>query len=267
MHISIIISYYKNLENLKLILRALENQSSRDFELIVSEDDHNLETQNFITKNRSSLSYPIQHLWQEEDRGFRKTQMLNRSIQIAKHDFIVFIDGDCIPHPRFVESYTHATQSGYIYWGRRVMLDQDTSQKILDSGDFKYLKTSYLLQSGSTHIREGVYLHGISLGLKQRGIWGCNWGIHKKDLYTVNGYDEDYNKAGIGEDTDIEWRLLAAGIAKKSMKNKAIVYHLFHESNYSQEDVQYNQKLLDIKVSEGKYFCSNGIIKSEKEST
>ena len=40
MQASVIISYYKNLPNLELVLLALEKQTAReDFEVIVSEDD------------------------------------------------------------------------------------------------------------------------------------------------------------------------------------------------------------------------------------
>ena len=41
MKITIIISYYKALTNLKLILKALNNQSNNNFEVIISEDDQN----------------------------------------------------------------------------------------------------------------------------------------------------------------------------------------------------------------------------------
>ena len=79
--------------------------------------------------------------------------------------------------------------------------------------------------------------------MKDKGLLGCNWGILKKHLVEVNGFDEDYIRAAVGEDTDVEWRLKRSGIGSKSMKNKAIVYHLHHERSYSNEGVEKNREL------------------------
>ena len=45
--ISIVISYYKALGDLKLILKALNQQSKSDFEVIISEDDTTQNTKKF----------------------------------------------------------------------------------------------------------------------------------------------------------------------------------------------------------------------------
>jgi len=46
---SVIISYYKNIPNLELILLALNNQTAKGrFEVIVSEDDDARETIDFL---------------------------------------------------------------------------------------------------------------------------------------------------------------------------------------------------------------------------
>jgi hypothetical protein len=49
----------------------------------------------------------------------------------------------------------------------------------------------------------------------------------------VGGFDEQYNEPGIGEDTDINWRLEQCGIYTLQIKNHAIQYHLYHPENYS----------------------------------
>jgi len=99
------------------------------------------------------------------------------------------------------------------------------------------------------------------LGIKKRNLLGCNWGILRKHLLEVNGFDEDYAHAGVGEDVDIEWRLTASGIKKYSMKNKAILYHLYHERIYSEDGVKNNYKLLEQKKQMNEIKCKNGIQK------
>jgi len=90
---------------------------------------------------------------------------------------------------------------------------------------------------------------------------GCNWGIERKHLLKVNGFDEDYVSAGVGEDVDIEWRLKEIGIKPKSMKYRSIVYHLWHPRTYTDEKVQANYRILEKKKKEGKLYCLKGIEK------
>ena len=77
----------------------------------------------------------------------------------------------------------------------------------------------------------------------------------------MNGFDEDYKYAGVSEDGDIEWRLIAKGIRPESVKNKAIVYHLYHNKWYSDQNERLNFELMQQKVRQNQIKCSNGIVK------
>ncbi|WP_442266262.1 glycosyltransferase [Tenacibaculum sp. ZS6-P6] len=261
--ISIIISYYKALDNLKLILEALNHQSSKEFEAIVSEDDNNQETIDFLKSFRNQYNFQILHVNQEKDDGFRKTMMLNKSIRASNGETLVFIDGDCIPHKHFVKTYINNVEEGVMLKGRRVMLGEKITNKVTSNKTIKPLNTISILLSDSDKKKEGIYLKNKSLivTMKDKGLLGCNWGIQKKHLIEINGFDEDYVRAAVGEDTDIEWRLKRIGIGSKSMKNKAIVYHLHHERGYSQEGVEINRVLLRDKMNKDLYICLNGLEK------
>jgi hypothetical protein len=65
--------------------------------------------------------------------------------------------------------------------------------------------------------------------------------------------------AGVGEDVDIEWRMKESGIKFKSLKFKAIQYHLNHSLNYT-SDAE-NIDLLIEKKGLGQIICLNGILK------
>jgi GT2 family glycosyltransferase len=91
------------------------------------------------------------------------------------------------------------------------------------------------------------------------GIWGCNWGVHRAPLEAVNGFDEDYVNAGVGEDVDVEWRLLATGVALESVKHRAIVYHLHHPAAYSGGDVAIGRELLRRKQEANQLRCARGL--------
>ncbi len=255
--ISVIICVYKNSTNLRFIFEYLKRQSFQRFEVIVAEDDNSPEMSSFIQNSRAQYSFSIRHVSQQ-DQGFRKCKILNAAILASQADFLVFLDGDCLPHPQFLEQYHQAKKEKYALVGRRVMLSAIFSEKLINNN--MKINMLNMIKYKCDRIEEGIYFPFLNVFKnKARGIWGCNWGILKKYLLDVNGYDEDYIKAGIGEDTDIEWRLLKSGITLKSMKFKAIVYHLYHKENYS--STSENEDLLKVKKLEGHSICLNGIKK------
>jgi glycosyltransferase involved in cell wall biosynthesis len=257
--ISLIISYYKRLDFLELILLSLDKQSYRNFEIIIAEDDNDPATVEFLSKFRHLHEYNIKHVFQE-DKGFRKTRILNMAVKSATGDKIVFIDGDCIPHRHFLKEYEKAITNHVFCYGRRVFLSRKHTDIILNTASVKKMNTFMAFLYGGKSIGAGLYLpFKKNIDKQHRRILGCNWGILRKNILAVNGFDEDYNRAGVGEDFDIDWRLKKTGLKVKSMKGKAIVYHLFHKANYNPSDTEFVEKLLAEKKLEGNAFCINGI--------
>ena len=256
--VSVIISHYNNVANLALILDALTKQSATGFEVIVSEDGQDPKTAAFLDSKR--YPFPLQHTTQE-DIGFRKNRILNTSIQAAKGSFLVFIDGDCIPHKHFVKAYQKVKESNKICYGRRVMLSEKITTTLQKKMQFDGLSLSDLILGGAKMWKEGIYTT-IPLSSKERGLKGCNWGIKKDLLVQINGFDEAYVHATVGEDDDVEWRLKGVGLTKYSMKNKAIVYHLNHKRSYNQEGTKINQKLMQQRAKVKQFVCKDGISKN-----
>ncbi len=261
MEISVIIAYYDNLRNLEILLEAFERQSFFDFELIIAEDNNDPKTETFLESSRKNYFFPIQHVNQEEKIGFRKTTMLNKAVRLAEGNTLVFIDADCIPHPEFLKEYKKNTKSGVFLFGRRVLLGKKITGTIYEEKSLSPLRFPSLLLSDSTLKKEGLYWPYFDLHFKERKLSGCNWGIKKKDLLGVNGFDEDYVRPGVGEDHDIEWRLKGKGLKMKSIKNKAIVYHLYHPKNSTKDDALFNDSLIDQKKQAFHVSCINGLEK------
>jgi glycosyltransferase involved in cell wall biosynthesis len=262
---SVVISYYKNIANLEILLLALNNQSSKKtFEVIISEDDDAVETKNFISEQQSLLSFPLIHVSQS-DEGFRKCKALNRAIAASSTDFIIFLDGDCIPHRHLVKQYLLAKQPGRVMYGRRVMLSKKISTGILHNKNMNGFDFINLLLTGCKRVEEGLYLPFVPQIFKRKNagrLLGCNMGIFKQDLLSINGFDEDYIFAGGGEDSDIEWRLEALKkLSFYSMKFSAIVYHLYHTDRFTREMELKNNLVLSRKVEENHFVCINGINK------
>ncbi len=257
--ISLIISFYKRLDFLELIFQSLDKQSFENFEVIIAEDNDDPQTVEFINKARLNHRYSIQHVSQE-DSGFRKTRILNSAVKISNGEQIVFIDGDCILHKHFMKEYSQGITDHQFSYGRRVFCSKKHTEIVLKSKSVKTINILMALIYGGKSLGAGLYLPFKKNTDKQyRRILGCNWGIMKKNILSVNGFDEDYNRAGVGEDFDIDWRLKKQGLKVRSMKGKAIVYHLYHNVNYNSSDTEYVEKLMLEKKKTGKSFCVNGI--------
>jgi len=257
--ISLIISFYKRLDFLELILLSLDKQSYKNFEIIIAEDNNDPLTVEFISNARGLYKYNIQHVSQE-DKGFRKTRILNLAVKAAKGEKIIFIDGDCILHRHFLKEYDNAITDNCFFFGRRVFLSKKHTDILLKTMSIKKVNTIQAFLYKGKSIGAGIYLpFKKNIDKQHRRILGCNWGVLKTNILKVNGFDEDYNCAGVGEDFDIDWRLKRTGLKVRSMKGKAIVFHLYHEPNYKASDTEYVEKLMVEKKIIGKSFCINGI--------
>jgi glycosyltransferase involved in cell wall biosynthesis len=264
-HASIIVSVYKNINALRAIFYALFHQSDPNFEIIVSEDGNDTDVHDFVTA--ANGRQPIVHLTQEDD-GFRKNKALNRAIAAARGDILIFIDGDCVPHKHHIASHRQCAAQGFACSGRRAELGPTLSQFILNKPEhikiFENPLTFSLfalpaLIDHSKNYEAGLYsplLHRFSKH-KDVSLLGCNFSCHKKDLIAVNGFNEAYTSPGIGEDSDIEWRLRENGIKVNNIKFMAPVYHLYHEHKFVASHA--NQTLLANTKQQRLVYCEHGI--------
>jgi glycosyltransferase involved in cell wall biosynthesis len=231
--LSVIVGTYNYLNYLKLVLYSLERQGFTDFEVIVADDGSEAEVGEWL--GGYNPSYPVRHLWQE-DFGFRKCRILNRAVATATGEYIVFIDADCIVARDFLDVHWSARKPGLFLGGRRVMMNRAVSEtvtkKMIESGRFDGVSLWGIWQNALGRIKyyeESWRLLGRIRGETPFSLLGSNFGIHKADLLSVNGFDEEYESRGGGEDTDIALRLRVAGVKMASVRYLALEFHLGHE--------------------------------------
>lgn len=264
---SIIISVYDNTTFLKVVLDSLCLQTEKNFEIIISEDASHETMKNFIA------GYPFENDFQHlshEDVGWQKNKALNRAIKNAKSDWLIFIDGDCVLHPRFVEMHLRYANEKKILAGKRVKLDEKTSlflQKNMPGSLFKIqsvlFKKLFFRRGEIKFMEESLFISPYSLfGFipkmrKANRLIGSNMSFSKDAIYSINGFDEDYILPAVGEDTDLAWRFRAAGYTLKSVRNLAVQYHLFHEETWNDRTV--NLTKMKEKQQLNRYYCNNGL--------
>jgi glycosyltransferase involved in cell wall biosynthesis len=266
---SLIISVYDNAEYLKAVLDSLILQTFTNFEVIVSEDAQHQHIKDLISSYKSP--YPLYHLSQE-DLGWRKNLALNRATQFAHTDYLIFIDGDCLLHPRFIEFHIKLSAPNTIVAGKRIKLDAESSKWILSEKENllkfqSYLFNNYLKmrRNGAKFMEEGFFFDPKSvLGFipklrKMNHLKGCNMSFHKCALHSINGFDEDYTRPAVGEDADLAWRFQGLGYRMVSARNLAVQYHLYHKESWQNQDE--NLRMMMEKHTQNLYVCKNGIKK------
>lgn len=268
MKASLIIAVYKNVSYLKAVLDSLKFQTCNDFEIIIAEDGNCTEMRDFVAGYK--FSHPFQHLTQP-DEGWRKNKAMNMAIKASNEDWLIFIDGDCVLHPRFIEMHLKYANEETILAGKRTRLNQQYTDLLLaDISCIKKLSRKLIHKliygkNGLQHPEEGIFVNPNGLcGFipKMRhlaNLKGCNMSFSKNAIMAINGFDEDYVLPAIGEDYDLTWRFAAAGYKYKSVRNLAVQYHLDHIEIWS--DTTENMKICKANQVMNKFVCSNGLEK------
>jgi GT2 family glycosyltransferase len=267
---TLIISVYRKKEELELIFRALAKQSEKDFGVIAADDDSGNDIPGFVSElaERYGISAEsVSHTFS----GFGKNIILNKAVLAAKTDYLIFIDGDCVPHHRFIEGHLSARRPNTVLCGRRVMLGENISGElkrapgIMSAGSIPYRKILASLfekPHPTYYAEEGLYLPMQALRAlrgKCVSLSGCNFSLPKALMEKINGFDEDYTGPGIGEDSDLEFRLRLAGADFLSVRNLAVLYHIYHKLTV-ESNTNYS-RFHDVAQKSGTYFCKNGLIK------
>ena len=266
---TIIVSIYNNIKALELVLDSLQNQTYKNFDIIISEDAEHHEVKDFLENYHYNGSLTHLH---HPDIGWQKNLALNKAIQTSDSDYLIFVDGDCILHPHFVEYHLKYASPKSIMAGKRIKLDQITSEKIVNKELPVEKLNSYILKNfnnlkkqGALFIEEGIFINpnrilGWLPGLRSmKNLKGCNMSFPKKAIEAINGFDEDYIKPAIGEDIDLTWRFKEAGYNIKSVRNISVQYHIWHKENWT--DQSENILIMNKKKKLHQYVCKNGLQK------
>lgn len=270
MRVSVIISTYNSPAWLEKVIWGYENQTYKNFELVIADDGSGEETRNLIEYYRNNSEIDILHVWQK-DEGFQKSRILNMAVVASRTDYLIFSDGDCIPRNDFIEKHVQYARPG----------------KFLSGGYFKLpMETSLLIsredvQSQRAFDVRWLYAHGLektykSMKLTSRGFkekfmnfitpatatWnGHNSSGWKTDVIAVNGYDERMQYGG--QDREMGERLMNKGIKGVQIRYSAICVHLDHKRGYNTaESINKNVMIRQETKKQRKIWTESGIRKS-----
>ncbi|MBC7963157.1 MAG: glycosyltransferase family 2 protein [Steroidobacteraceae bacterium] len=256
--IAVIISTYNSPEYLRRVLECYLLQSRLPDELIVADDGSTDETARIVANFSKGAPFAVRHIW-HEDLGFRLAEIRNRAISAATADYLLFSDGDCIPHPRFVEDHGRMMRKGSFVTGKRMLIGQELSESFSWQGGSSALSHGLKGElSGCHHLLRLPWLVLSRHGSK--GLRGCNMAVFRSDLLVVNGFNERITGWG-REDSELVTRLFAYGLTRREAPFAAVVLHLWHPEN-SRSSLTENDRLLEQALASGQYRCPHGIVKS-----
>lgn len=265
--ISAIVSTYNRPDFLSRVLWGWAMQTRRDFELVIADDGSGAETAALIERMRGETGLDIVHVW-HEDRGFRKTEILNRSIVVAKGDLHLFSDGDCIPRADLVATHYELARPGRFLAGGYLKLPAHVSAIIGvdDVKEGRHADLRWLRKQGWRPGRRALRLTRSRtlariydrLTPTSADFQGNNTSVWKSDLLAANGFEGLMGYGGL--DQALGYRLENLGVQGIQARHRAITMHLHHDRPYRLEDVRRrNREIMAAIRREGQTRAQQGI--------
>ena len=261
--VSLVISTFNQPAALAKAFAGVARQTQPPLEILISDDGSDEPTRELVKKFAASSPVPVQHIWQPHD-GFRKTIILNQTVATAKGDYLIFTDGDCVPHPQFVADHAALAEKNFWVQGRRCFVREEFVPEFTAE---KFPALGWMLSGKITGATKGIRLPFplIQRDTKQRGIIGCNMAFWRDDLVAVNGFDEDYTGWGTGEDSDIGTRVYHLGRQRKFVYGRAITFHLNHPPAPRGHHAASLARLAET-IASRKIACVNGLNRDPRPS-
>ena len=233
--ISVVITTYNRPDALEAVMRACFMQDDKRFEIIIADDGSTANTRARVERLAAGAPVPVRHVWQP-DQGFRAAMARNRGILAATGEYIVFLDGDCIPQRDFIARHRALSQPGHLVSGSRILLSEALTRRVLEQEiDLATVPATARLAwraRGDMNKVLQLFLRWPDIGrtskrFRWRRIKSCNLAVWRSDLERVNGFDESFVGWGY-EDSDLVLRLFHAGVRRKDGAFATEVFHLWH---------------------------------------
>ena len=246
--VSVVVVTYEWPEALDIVLRALSEQSDRDFEVVVADEGSGPETARVVRSWQPEFEGCLEHVW-HEDVGYRRARILNLGARRAQGEYLVFIDGDSVPRRRFIESLRHAAIPGWFVASKRLNMSEPFSRRVIDERRpvWRWSALRWLIGSPrevfASH-RETGRRPGVLLPIRDRrhpwrpdsaefsppfNAFGFCLGLFRADFERINGFDMRFRRWG-GEDVDLAIRLRRLGPKCGWPGPDATMLHLWHPS-------------------------------------
>ena len=250
--ISFVVLTYNRVDALLLVLKALAAQCGAEHEVVIADDGSTAQAIDALKDDLPVFRCAVKHVW-HPDIGFTASRARNLGVICCDGKYLVFIDGDCIPNPRFVQAHESLARVGCFVNGNRVLLGQQLTQRITcgnldlaNAGLVDWLGWRFRGEINKlAHLVFWPSLPGRSeTNFRWRQIRSCNFALWKADFLQVNGFDETFEGWG-HEDADLVLRLHHFGLRRVNGYFCTEVYHLWHRQNSRAQEGLNHQRVIE----------------------
>jgi GT2 family glycosyltransferase len=241
---SLIVTTYNWPEALRVTLLSITGQSSSPSEIIIADDGSGSETAEVVKDVLGQSKLKWRHVCHEH-KGVRQSRIKNLAVSHSNYPYLIFVDQDTVLHPDFVADHLSMAQEGVFLQGKRSLLPQSYTRKILADGRFRAPSPGLPgLGNRKNTFRSPVLGRLLARPKKfHTSLRGCNLSMFKSDFLKVDGFDEAYDQSWGREDSDFCYRLFHAGIKMKFLWFMALQYHLYHGSTANWERERLDSEL------------------------
>lgn len=244
MKVSLILATYEQPAWLRKALWGYAEQSNREFEVVVADDGSGPETAAVLEEVAEWFPFPLEHV-RHEDRGWRKWRILNRAILASRGEYLIFVDGDCIPRRDFVETHVSLAEPGRFLSGGVVRFPLELSREIgrEDVRTGRFADPAWIRERGHRLGRHRLrLLRGRWAGLLDRltptspTFNGGNASVDRVSVERVNGFEAELGHGG--GDREFGQRLENLGLVGKQVRYRAVLVHLEHGRPYASPELK-----------------------------
>jgi glycosyltransferase involved in cell wall biosynthesis len=254
---ALIINTYEQPDYLARVLAAVARQSRAPDEVVLADDGSGGATRKLFAAWSAGKSFHSEHVWQKQV-GFRRARILNEAIAAVKSEYVLFLDGDTVPHGHFVADHLALAARGRFVQGHRALVGQRAAADFAKDGRARSRLGA--LCTGQMSGAANVFRWPFAVKRRRedlRGIRGCNLAIWRDDLVRVNGYNEAFTGWG-REDAELAARLMNSGVYRVDARGWALCYHLWHPPA-DRSGLAVNDSLLAAVVQERRQWCESGL--------
>lgn len=254
MDAAVILVTYQWPEALELVLWGWASQTRR-VPVVIADDGSGPDTRALIERMRGETGLDLVHVW-HPDQGFRKSEILNRAIVAANHEYLIFSDGDVIPRDDLVATHLAHAAPGRYLTGMTVRLTPEVSEAITPDDvragratDLGWLRTRGLrpgrhaLRFSRSRAFNTVMDRITTTPARWRGGNSSAW---REDLVRANGYEMAMGYGG--QDAELGDRLDNLGLRPARLRFRTCTVHLHHERPWRDPEIMQRNREWRLRV-------------------
>lgn len=231
---SILVTTFRRPRHLALVLESIAMQRGvpRTFEVVVADDGSGDATGEVVERFAATVDIPVRFTTQQHE-GFRLARVRNNAARLARGEYLLFLDGDCILPRDHLAAHGARRRPGLVLLGHCARLPEETS-RLLVPENLSVTNLSGLVPAAEiralVHRHRRARWHNLVRHPTKPRLTGGDFGLWRADFERVNGFDERF--VGWGqEDDDLGLRLRAAGLRLESVLDLTRSLHVWHPTD------------------------------------